>query len=200
MFLRQNDQGILLICTAVRDEDVLREYFDHYIDFHRSKHGNKVPRISIPIKKFVPHSLRPSNLFKKEKESRTPPLVKVTNVDEKELPDLPNGKKTHNDEEDQEHVENSEVDEVILVRKLSPLQSLRQRRDGVLRELEVVCTTSPSKADGRHTSSSRSASWPQCLSTRSTSPNRSANTVRRREKPVWSRRVQSWPTSPRLAS
>lgn len=124
----------------MRDESVLRDYFDHYIHFHRNKKGdrNLVPRLTLPVKKLAASPWHTGSLLKKKKEIGTPPLVKDISVDPKQIPEPGVGVPAPEDASSGEEGLDSEVEEIVLVRKLSSLQSLRQRRTAVQRDLEIV--------------------------------------------------------------
>jgi hypothetical protein len=89
-------------------------------------------------------SFSPGKLLKKQ---AAPKPVQPGDAPPTELPAPPEGVTAHGDEVNGEDaVEfddgltwDSEVDEIILVRKLAALQSLRDRRTTVLKQLEVVC-------------------------------------------------------------
>jgi hypothetical protein len=121
----------------VRDEDTLRHYFDHYLHQYRERKERgmgilgKVGDVS-----KVPVILQPDKLLKKQSEPKGSAVVTVDGSDEGVELDM----------DDEEH--ETEVDEVILVRKLGSVASLRARRTGVLKQLEVVGSAVVRQAEG----------------------------------------------------
>ncbi|ODN77902.1 hypothetical protein L202_05008 [Cryptococcus amylolentus CBS 6039] len=90
----------------MRDEKVLKEYFDYYIQRHHARKADPQKRVPIGtiIKQVIPIGQNPSYSV------------------------------------DVEPSEGSDVEEIVLVRKLSRLQNLRNRRENVLRQLEIAHT------------------------------------------------------------
>lgn len=126
----------------MRDENVLRDYFDYYIHTHRVRKGEAVATDMI-----VPPAItgtRPST------DSGRPRIFqpigflhKLQGIREAELPPVaPDNEKIARDPENgcailDDNID-SEVDEIILVRKLGSIYSLRDRRTKVLRQLEMA--------------------------------------------------------------
>jgi hypothetical protein len=128
-----------LLIKIVRDEDTLNRYFDHYL----TRHGQRVKRNrgNQPLDRKIPPILHPGTFLKK----RSPPTSGSGVV----VPPLSGSGTDAEDAEDQADSEEGveveteeslgdDVEEVIFVRKLNSLESLRARRTKVLRELEVV--------------------------------------------------------------
>jgi hypothetical protein len=123
----------------VRDEYTLNRYFDRYLNRHRQRvKGNRGNQL---LDRKIPPILHPGTFLKK----RAPPTSESAVV----VPPLSGSGLGVEDAEDQgdseEGVEvepeeqlGDDVEEVIFVRKLGSLESLRARRTKVLRELEVV--------------------------------------------------------------
>ena len=122
---------------------MLRDYFDHYLQRHRLRSGEithhatwvkqQVGEKQDMIKRRV--HFRPTDLFKKQQD----PLAKVISP----TPPTMSRGDTHDtfdviDQESAEGMDDSEVDEIVLVRKIGGVASLRARRTAVLRQLEVV--------------------------------------------------------------
>lgn len=80
-------------------------------------------------------ALSPRRLLKKPTGPKADPLVPTTPINESDDPHKP---RTSDDETPEEDTFESEIDDVILVRKLASVGSLRGRRMAVLRQLEVV--------------------------------------------------------------
>ena len=153
----------------MRNEDVLRHYFDHYLHRHRVKSGQITP----PEAQKQPEPekegsilrrvhFRPNELFKKRPDSFN--VVPKSSVARRDSNDnIPrDGTQEEFDVVDDDSADGmweSEVDEVILVRKLGTIASLRARRTAVLRQLEIVSRTQggvnmdPQLTDSRRTSS-----------------------------------------------
>lgn len=134
--------GTTALTLAVRDENVLRDYFDYYIHSHRVRKGEAVANDMI-----VPPAItgtRPSTdsgrsrLFQsggflhKLQSARQAELPSVAPGDEKMDRVSGDGCAILDDNVD------SEVDEIVLVRKLGSIYSLRDRRTKVLRQLELA--------------------------------------------------------------
>ncbi|ORX36074.1 hypothetical protein BD324DRAFT_642750 [Kockovaella imperatae] len=129
----------------MRNEDVLRDYFDHYLERHRLRSG-EITHTATWVKKQVEEKqgqimrhvhFRPSEMFK-AKPSPVPPIAiaigdsqPMTRGDTEQTFDVV-------DHDSADGMMESEVDEIILVRKLGAVQSLRARRNAVLRQLEVA--------------------------------------------------------------
>ena len=128
---------------VVRDENTLRDYFDYYIHLHRVRKGEAqangmiVPPAITGTRPSTdggrPHMFQPTMLFHKlqsVKEAELPPVAPgVEKLDREQEED---GCAVLDDNLD------SEVDEVVLVRKLGSIYSLRDRRTKVLRQLEMA--------------------------------------------------------------
>lgn len=123
----------------------MNRYFDHYLTRHRQRvKGN---RSNQPLDRKLPPILHPGTFLKKRS---SPPSESAVVV-----PPLSGSGPNADDAEDQADseegvvVETEEslgdnVEEVIFVRKLGSLESLRARRTKVLRELEVVSLSTSS--------------------------------------------------------
>ena len=142
----------------MRDENALRDYFDYYIHLHRVRKGEaKANGMILPpaitgtrpsTDSGRPHMFQPTALFHR-----------LQSVKEAELPPVtPGTEKVHGEQEDEgcavlDDSLESEVDEVVLVRKLGSIYSLRDRRTKVLRQLEMAHVDLAKrilKAVGRH--------------------------------------------------
>lgn len=125
---------------TVRDENTLRDYFDYYIHLHRVRKGEAqandmiVPPAITGTRPSTdsgrPHMFQPTALFHR-----------LQSVKEAELPAVAPGEEKVPGQEDNDCALlddnlDSEVDEVVLVRKLGSIYSLRDRRTKVLRLLE----------------------------------------------------------------
>lgn len=146
------------ILTLVRDEEMIRAYFDHYLHQHRIRKGQaqitgRMVPPSIAGKQFpadrVHHRvLHPGSLFTKQqvpKEVELPPVTPTLRIQDMEKIGRDSGEHEAEaataDGEDwspTEDIFDSEVDEIILVRKLGAIESLRSRRQAVLKDLEMV--------------------------------------------------------------
>ena len=134
----------------MRDEDVLRDYYDHYIHLHRVRCGRVAPRKAAPIVATKKHdnlfqrvAFSPRRLLKKQTDRKEQSVIPPTSPTDPDIQpghspgQVSEGDNTMVDGEENETWE-SEVDEVILVRKLGSIASLRARRSAVLRQLEIV--------------------------------------------------------------
>jgi hypothetical protein len=135
----------------VRDEDTLEDYFNHYIHSHRrrvlARSRPNQPTNVMPISRPAtpgPSPVGPMSLFKKAPRPvvESTPAIETTeaaSTSRKERTSSPDGSDPDGDIDlvDAEEME-TEVEEVILVRKLGSLISLRDRRVKVLKELELV--------------------------------------------------------------
>jgi hypothetical protein len=127
------------LLTTVRDEQTLQDYFDYYIKLHRARKGEAqdtgkiVPPAITGTRPSTESSrhifLYPGTLLHKF-HSRLEGLPPVA-------PTMEKGGTSGDGCADDNY--SSEVDEVILVRKLGSIFSLRDRRTKVLRQLEMVC-------------------------------------------------------------
>jgi hypothetical protein len=130
----------------VRDEKVLQDYFDHYIHRHQVRCGQIAPKKAVPVittdkndTVFQRVALSPRRLLKKPTALKSHPAVPTTPLGEAgDSLDLPRPSGGAEDDECDGKVWETEVDEVILVRKLGSVLSLRNRRSAVLRQLELV--------------------------------------------------------------
>jgi len=136
--------------ASVRDEQTLRDYFDYYLHRYRARYSNlpmskEMPRLSRETAR-TPMSLAASHhslnwIWSLLKTHGEPKSINIG-----QPPLQMNGKPNRVD--DDTHAEDggsmdedapeSDVDEVILVRKLAAMSGLRDRRQTVLRQLEVV--------------------------------------------------------------
>lgn len=131
--------------TIVRDEKTLQDYFDHYIHRHQVRTGQVTLQKSAPPADqtkgdtaFQRIAFSPRRILKKPGMSRHPATELATPLEEpKEMLGAP--RPSYDEEECEASTWESEVDEVILVRKLGSVASLRSRRTAVLRQLEIVC-------------------------------------------------------------
>ncbi|EIW72492.1 hypothetical protein TREMEDRAFT_66911 [Tremella mesenterica DSM 1558] len=118
----------------MRNEQTIRDYFEHHIHRYRARFGDgaQQPKSS-PIfgrKKSEKGRLaRHSSVFRKNNEKGETPHSSPVPEEELSANDCASA--------DDEH-EAREVDEVIFVRKLGPLENLRARRHAVLRQLEAA--------------------------------------------------------------
>lgn len=119
----------------MRDEATLRDYFDHYIHRHRVRSGHVTQQINAP--NAPPEGKEDTALqriaFSPKRLLRTK-AAKANNIEDREEEIVKSVGQSLEECDDFE----SEVDEVILVRKLGRLVNLRDRRNAVLRQLEVV--------------------------------------------------------------
>jgi len=130
--------------TAVRDEQTLQDYFDYYIKLHRMRKGE-----ATAMDMIVPPAItgtRPSTESGRHFLLYPGALVHKFHTSRRNLglpPVAPSMEKGGSSGDgcammnDNENA-SSEVDEVILVRKLGSIFSLRDRRTKVLRQLEMV--------------------------------------------------------------
>jgi hypothetical protein len=158
---------------AVRDEDILREYFDHNLQRHRARTNRSLITMTGAMKEVNKAFIRPALMLARNNNSRemfsrvgsaiglsdrrdsadlrsgnSGSATPVTPAAKSAGPDgegNPLSKERSNDaprsalsrDEDAEE-EEGDVEEVILVRKLGSLISLRERRGKVLKDLELV--------------------------------------------------------------
>lgn len=128
----------------MRDEGTLEDYFNHYLHIHHRRVEARTrvnqPTDKTPLSNYAGPGL--TSIFKKSPI----PLINTTprtSVDVgrtqsgKERASSSDGSAEEGDGEMGDEWE-SEVEEVILVRKLGSLISLRERRGKVLKELEMV--------------------------------------------------------------
>jgi hypothetical protein len=147
----------------VRDEATLEEYFNHYIHQHRRRildrtRPNQPITLTAPSRAASPGitPIGPKSLFKKaprpisdisDSPTSQSGLAAGARKERTSSSDgsVPDGDVAERDRDielvDMDEME-TEVEEVILVRKLGSLISLRDRRLKVLRELEMVCSDS----------------------------------------------------------
>ena len=148
---------------SVRDERILHDYFDYYIHRHRVRLGQANVKRASPAAPdvradpiFRRIALSPRRLLRKAAASNVDSAVLPTPTrDSIDIKPPANGEEQNQIDEDNSE---SEVDEVILVRKLGSVASLRARRLDVLRQLEVVNRSrlsQPMQLTCRHTSN-----WP----------------------------------------
>lgn len=133
----------------MRDEETLRDYFDYYLRRHRAKYlgGPEPPRPDLTEKQIAVISppkthFSPRHLFRRPQQElpKDDPLNPGAPLDEKKEGEKVPRLEVH-DEDDRTLDEpewESEVDKVVLVRKVGAVASLRERRQKVLRQLEVV--------------------------------------------------------------
>jgi hypothetical protein len=133
--------------TAVRDEQTLQDYFDYYIKLHRLRKGEATAMDMIAPPTIT--GTRPSTESGRHFLLYPGALVHKFHTSRRNLglpPVAPSMEKggSSGDAADDCAIMNdnekcsSEVDEVILVRKLGSIFSLRDRRTKVLRQLEMV--------------------------------------------------------------
>jgi hypothetical protein len=142
--------------TPVRDEQVLQDYFDHYIHRHQVRTGQVTLQHSAPHvddtkedTAFQRIAFSPRRILRKPGMSRHDAAGLATPVEKSDPLAAIGGPKPSSEEDECEGATwESEVDEVILVRKLGSVASLRSRRTAVLRQLEIV-RIFPSIADAR---------------------------------------------------
>ena len=147
--------------TTVRDEEVLREYFDHNLQRHRARTTRSMITMTGAMKEVNKAFIRPALMLARNNNSREvfsrvgsaiglsdrrdsadlrsgngTPLTPVSRPaeDAEQSAQQVEGRKSMCDDDD----EDGDVDEVILVRKLGSLISLRERRSKVLKDLELV--------------------------------------------------------------
>ena len=130
----------------MRKVEALRDYFDYYLHHHRNRGQTAALRDTpgamkegtrVPVDVVHHHRLHPSKLFKGKSE----PKERSTSFPQRTHEKVEIGRDSTSPEDgaDGEGMRyESEVDEVVLVRKLGALASLRARRQAVLRQLEVV--------------------------------------------------------------
>jgi hypothetical protein len=156
--------------TIVRDEQTLQDYFDYYIRCHRMRKGE-----AQAMNMIVPPAItgtRPSTDSGRHFLLYPGALVHKFHTSRRNLglpPVAPTMEKGGTSGDGCAITDDnwpSEVDEVILVRKLGSIFSLRDRRTKVLRQLEMVCATEMLRADERRTSNWRNVYWRQSDSTR----------------------------------
>ena len=139
----------------VRDEQVLQDYFDHYIHRHQVRTGQVKLQRSAPDvdeskedTKLQRIAFSPRRILKKPGMSRHAAERLATPLEgPKEILGAP---KISSEEDECAAAWESEVDEVILVRKLGSVASLRSRRTAVLRQLEIVSTCHAPLIAGAH--------------------------------------------------
>lgn len=138
----------------MRNEEIIRNYFDYYIHRRLARNSHlpvpkETPRVSkegsrYPDPPVSTHAhLGLNGLVKKQSQAR---------AEAKDQPESTE-KSTRDTEVDcrAEAIHwDTEVDEVVLVRKLAPLASLRDRRLKVLRQLEVVSARLPARGGCWH--------------------------------------------------
>jgi hypothetical protein len=128
----------------VRDEQTLQDYFDYYITLHRMRKGE-----ATAMEMIVPPVItgtRPSTESGRHFLLYPGALVHKFHTSRRNLglpPVAPSMEKSGSSGDgcailDENKEGSSEVDEVILVRKLGSIFSLRDRRTKVLRQLEMV--------------------------------------------------------------
>jgi hypothetical protein len=138
---------------SVRYEQTLRDYFDYYLHRYQARSNHlsmptETPRVSKEGARFPaspPAPSRPHFSFRYLLKDHNGPKMSADGP----AVSLAGEKLRRTEEEtpiDDRGTANgatldSEVEEVILVRKLAPLASLRSRRQGVLRQLELVSLT-----------------------------------------------------------
>jgi hypothetical protein len=136
---------------AVRDEEMIRAYFDHYLHQHRIRKGRAqatgklvpptVAGRQFPADKAHHRILHPGTMFTKQqapKEVDLPPVTPTLRIQDMEKLGRDSGDGGEEWTPSDEDLFESEVDEVIMVRKLGAIESLRSRRQAVLRDLEMV--------------------------------------------------------------
>lgn len=130
--------------TAVRDEQTLQDYFDYYIKLHRMRKGE-----ATAMDMIVPPAItgtRPSSESGRHFLLYPGALVHKFHTSRRNLglpPVAPSMEKGGSSGDGCAIMNGDEkcssvVDEVILVRKLGSIFSLRDRRTKVLRQLEMV--------------------------------------------------------------
>lgn len=159
--------------NAVRDEDILREYFDHNLQRHRARTNRSGITMTGAMKEVNKAFIRPAMMLARNNNSRemfsrvgsaiglsdrrdsqdhrsgnaTPvtPLSRVA-TSPLEMEGRALGKSERSEapktvclQPEVEDEDDGDVEEVILVRKLGGLISLRERRGKVLKDLELVC-------------------------------------------------------------
>lgn len=133
---------------AVRDEEMIRSYFDYYLHQHRLRKGEaqSTGRIispttaGFPADKVRHRILQPGTLFAKQqapKEVDLPPVTPTFRIQDMEKAPRASGEGAEEWNLPDDLID-SEVDEVIMVRKLGAIESLRSRRQDVLKDLELV--------------------------------------------------------------
>ena len=134
----------------VRDEASLRTYFDQYLRVCRAGGSQAVgqkalQRMEEQVRSTPPHTpvssrFNPKEIFKKRTAPRdgSDPLSTPLSIAE-QIPTTVHVGDDQTSETYEDTDPESVVDEVILVRKLGALASLRARRHAVLKQLEVVC-------------------------------------------------------------
>jgi len=130
-----------ILLTIVRDEQTLQDYFDYYIKLHRMRKGE-----ATAMDKVVPPTItgtRPSTETARHFLLYPGALVHKFHTSRRNLglpPVAPAMEKggSSGDCAISDDRSSSEVDEVILVRKLGSIFSLRDRRTKVIRQLEMV--------------------------------------------------------------
>lgn len=140
----------------MRNEEVLRDYFDHYLERHRLRSGeithtatwvkNQVEKKQGKIMRHV--HFRPTDMFKTKQVPVDAPKAapEMTRGDTNSTFDMV-------EQESADGMMETEVEEVIMVRKLGAVASLRARRTAVLRQLEVVSARPKNVLSIRPTSS-----------------------------------------------
>lgn len=132
----------------MRGEDTLRDYFDYYLRKYRSRYNHDPATPGLMSPRISTDAIRPSldHLRQSFENSRlwraaSRPKAKSEGMEQLTPPfphsaAFPSQANGQNGAEDLE----SEVEEIILVRKLGSVASLRARRQTVLRQLEIVST------------------------------------------------------------
>jgi hypothetical protein len=137
----------------VRDEQTLQDYFDYYIKCHRIRKGEaQSTGMMVPPaitgtrpstdsgRHFLFHPGALVHKFQSKREAEFPPVLNTLEKDGR-VSGEGDGCAIMDDNA------SSEVDEVILVRKLGSISSLRERRTKVLRQLEMVSREYADMAD-----------------------------------------------------
>ncbi len=133
--------------VEVRDEQTLRDYFDYYLHRHLARSNNmpipkETPRISKEGARYAvsrPSTQQSHIGFNEVVKKRNHPKTNDEKASKSpDFTDAPARASGETQAGDSDLLWESEVHEVILVRKLGPLANLRDRRQKVLRQLEVV--------------------------------------------------------------
>lgn len=133
----------MLIDCAVRNERILRDYFDYYLRRHRAGNGQPplASRMPKPVSQVAPplssrHYFSLSNAFRKQNEPKED--MPAANDEKLGESNQSEGRRASPEDLAEDHTWDSEVEEVALVRKVFPVASLRKRRQDVFNKLEIV--------------------------------------------------------------